>query len=598
MIRAALAHDSSSFTIDPPLGAEHALDLTRDIDRNESLDDLDEFVFAPQPPSTTERVSYPWRRVGRDGEIEDLSPIDPDHPFIPNPYPPPPNPYAHHSPPVTARPSRLAPYVSLDRILDEAAAGSNSAPTSAGIANLPPPVSTSPMTRGVPPRRPLTAWHPRGSQRARTAEELALDLDEELVSSGQPVRDPVTDITIPRERQLTRRAILPPSMNYGGNARRMATNRSDRALVDEGEFMFEGEEDEDEDMSEDEDDDDGPPFDAETEEEDQDLEDEDDLTALLDGDDGMSVEPMLAAMRRQHRLYTRRPARRAAPEPEMDMGIGSSVETLEAREARRRAFSRFYSPRDNASREDLSIVGGSGGMLRRGQNNRRRRSIVGRRMEEVVIPDQAVRASGLRPTNMDTNGEPLVVQTDSRGPTEPKFKKRRLMKPIPPTELPLDLPRPSYLSYNQLTSSLNLPTHFIPPPRNSRTEPRISLKPHTSPGRADRHCVTFLYKHTSEVDPDAYAQSIRADLPIPVQCGVYYYEAEVLDAGVSGYMSVGWMSKRMKMNRLVGWDRGSWGWHGDDGMTFAGQGMGNTYGPSWTSEYHLPDDCFIRAADL
>lgn len=54
------------------------------------------------------------------------------------------------------------------------------------------------------------------------------------------------------------------------------------------------------------------------------------------------------------------------------------------------------------------------------------------------------------------------------------------------------------------------------------------------------------------------------------------------------------------MRRLVGWSKGSWGWHGDDGRLFAGQGMGERFSETWggTSSFHLFPHLSGRLADL
>jgi hypothetical protein len=37
------------------------------------------------------------------------------------------------------------------------------------------------------------------------------------------------------------------------------------------------------------------------------------------------------------------------------------------------------------------------------------------------------------------------------------------------------------------------------------------------------------------------------------------------------------------MNRLPGWDRNSYGYHGDDGHSFCSSGTGQAYGPTFTT---------------
>ncbi|KAK5974749.1 ran-binding protein 9 [Trichostrongylus colubriformis] len=78
------------------------------------------------------------------------------------------------------------------------------------------------------------------------------------------------------------------------------------------------------------------------------------------------------------------------------------------------------------------------------------------------------------------------------------------------------------------------------------------------------------------------AASTRADYPIPPQCGVYYFEITIV-RGLKGCMGVGVCGKSVNLNRLPGWDRDSYGYHGDDGNFFSSSGNGVSYGPKFTS---------------
>ncbi|KAJ1358916.1 hypothetical protein KIN20_017484 [Parelaphostrongylus tenuis] len=78
------------------------------------------------------------------------------------------------------------------------------------------------------------------------------------------------------------------------------------------------------------------------------------------------------------------------------------------------------------------------------------------------------------------------------------------------------------------------------------------------------------------------AASTRADNPIPPQCGVYYFEITIV-RGLKGCMGVGVCGKSVNLNRLPGWDRYSYGYHGDDGNFFSFSGNGVAYGPKFTS---------------
>ncbi|CAF0743277.1 unnamed protein product [Didymodactylos carnosus] len=79
------------------------------------------------------------------------------------------------------------------------------------------------------------------------------------------------------------------------------------------------------------------------------------------------------------------------------------------------------------------------------------------------------------------------------------------------------------------------------------------------------------------------AASVRSDYPIPPLCGIYYYEVKILSKGRDGYMGIGLSTSEVNLNRLPGWDKGSYGYHGDDGHSFCSSGSGIVYGPTFTT---------------
>ncbi|KAI1317453.1 hypothetical protein EDD11_008390 [Mortierella claussenii] len=89
------------------------------------------------------------------------------------------------------------------------------------------------------------------------------------------------------------------------------------------------------------------------------------------------------------------------------------------------------------------------------------------------------------------------------------------------------------------------------------------------------------YSGPGKVDSDA--SSIRANRPIPPQCGVYYFEIFIKSKGQQGYIGIGVCSAMVDLNRLPGWEPHSWGYHGDDGNSFGGCGNGRPYGPVFTT---------------
>jgi len=57
----------------------------------------------------------------------------------------------------------------------------------------------------------------------------------------------------------------------------------------------------------------------------------------------------------------------------------------------------------------------------------------------------------------------------------------------------------------------------------------------------------------------------------------------VLNKGRDGYIGIGLCHKTVPLSRLPGWEMGSWGYHGDDGHSFACSGQGKAYGPTFTT---------------
>lgn len=79
------------------------------------------------------------------------------------------------------------------------------------------------------------------------------------------------------------------------------------------------------------------------------------------------------------------------------------------------------------------------------------------------------------------------------------------------------------------------------------------------------------------------AASVRTAFPIPAACGLYYFEVKIISKGRDGYMGIGLTHTNFKMNRLPGWDKQSYGYHGDDGNSFCSSGNGQPYGPTFTT---------------
>ncbi|KAK0456873.1 ran-binding protein 10 [Armillaria borealis] len=87
----------------------------------------------------------------------------------------------------------------------------------------------------------------------------------------------------------------------------------------------------------------------------------------------------------------------------------------------------------------------------------------------------------------------------------------------------------------------------------------------------------LLYQGSSCSDRDtAHAAAARTDHPIPRACGIYYYEVYVGSKEQKAFTG-----RDVKVSRLPGWEPNSWGYHGDDGCSFATERNGTAYGPTY-----------------
>lgn len=93
--------------------------------------------------------------------------------------------------------------------------------------------------------------------------------------------------------------------------------------------------------------------------------------------------------------------------------------------------------------------------------------------------------------------------------------------------------------------------------------------------------LRVTYKGPGKTHKDA--ASVRTDYPIPAACGIYYYEVKIISKGRDGYMGIGLSKSEVQLNRLPGWDKNSYGYHGDDGHSFCCSGTGQNYGPTFTT---------------
>ncbi|CAG8645137.1 4336_t:CDS:2 [Funneliformis mosseae] len=91
----------------------------------------------------------------------------------------------------------------------------------------------------------------------------------------------------------------------------------------------------------------------------------------------------------------------------------------------------------------------------------------------------------------------------------------------------------------------------------------------------DKHIVT--YTGLGEIEDCA---AIRTNYPIPDQCGLFYFEVDIIDKGKNGEIGIGFCTRAACLNQMPGWEDISWGYHGDDGNIF-NAGSEKLYGPTF-----------------
>ncbi len=82
---------------------------------------------------------------------------------------------------------------------------------------------------------------------------------------------------------------------------------------------------------------------------------------------------------------------------------------------------------------------------------------------------------------------------------------------------------------------------------------------------------------------DHEAAAARTDHPMPPECGIYYYEVTIVNKGKEGMIGVGFSGSKASLEKLPGWVEDSWGYHGDDGMSFCCQSTGKPYAEHFTT---------------
>ncbi|KAK0424706.1 hypothetical protein QR680_008800 [Steinernema hermaphroditum] len=143
---------------------------------------------------------------------------------------------------------------------------------------------------------------------------------------------------------------------------------------------------------------------------------------------------------------------------------------------------------------------------------------------------------------------------------------------------------------NNFSSMTFEPDETLAQERLERLYPQLDISKHPLPRRWSNHDRFQLLTLSADFLRVGYngkthkdAAALRADNPIPRILGIYYFEIHVVHQGINGYVGIGLCEKTVSLNRLPGWDKCSYGYHGDDGNFFSSSGNGIKYGPIFTT---------------
>ncbi|KAK7064734.1 Ran-binding protein, partial [Favolaschia claudopus] len=207
-------------------------------------------------------------------------------------------------------------------------------------------------------------------------------------------------------------------------------------------------------------------------------------------------------------------------------------------------------------------------------------------------------ATGARaPTSHRTVSGPLHTTSPPRTTpfTRPAYLEHSALRDLLQTEAPPSMPAKRKVvqetSRRSLTPETESDDDGSPPPR--RVPPTVTPSPQvlhlpTRWSERFRHELLSISPDGRDVtyqgascNGDKDAAAIRTTHPIPHACGIYYYEVDILSKGNKGHISIGFAGKDVRLSRLPGWEQNSWGYHGDDGCSFAAEKNGTPFGPTF-----------------
>ncbi|KAF7319872.1 Ran-binding protein [Mycena kentingensis (nom. inval.)] len=201
----------------------------------------------------------------------------------------------------------------------------------------------------------------------------------------------------------------------------------------------------------------------------------------------------------------------------------------------------------------------------------------------------AARVSGSqRSASTSTHSLPVVPSTSF---ARPAYLEQSAMRHLLQTEPPPTLPparKSGTASSRSMSPDSDSEDEGSPPPRQRLNASPEVLRLPTRFSERYRHDLLSISSDGRDVtyqgvscNGDKDAAATRTTHPMPPACGIYYYEVDILSKGNKGHISIGFAGKDVRLSRLPGWELNSWGYHGDDGCSFAAEKHGTSFGPTY-----------------
>lgn len=241
----------------------------------------------------------------------------------------------------------------------------------------------------------------------------------------------------------------------------------------------------------------------------------------------------------------------------------------------------------------------------------------GARNVDVACPSSSsVSPRARRPSGTGTSSAPSTQRSSAPHPTSasselvpfprPAYLEHSALRDLLQTEAPSSLPsggsqttaRVDHLSSGsrpRRSPSVDSDEEDSSPPRELRKSPppmvSASLPALLLPTRwCDEYRNALLsisgdgrdliYQGTPSASEKDTAAA-RTVVPAPSACGIYYFEVELTGKASKSRVSIGFIGREVKLSRLPGWEKNSWGYHGDSGTIYSGERNGTTFGTTF-----------------